>query len=146
MTRMKRLAVFLLLSWAIIGCGKRLASRPMGKPIAHSGEEEWRPYDDLPFGSPARRVTAEAFDQVRSGMTLAELVRLLGRGWMCEQYEGCGIIRWACQDGRELSVWPITYRRDEVILVNGGSGGVGRLWMTDKDGMRAMEIPKKKAT
>ena len=67
-------------------------------------------------------------------MTLGELVGLLGRGWMHEQYEGCGIIRWACVDGRELSAWPVTYRPEAVIRVDGGSGGVGKMWMSGKGG------------
>jgi hypothetical protein len=136
-------APFLFLSLAVIGCGKPRVHRALVEPSPSSREEGWQSYDELPFGSPPRQVTAKAFDEVRSGMTLGELTDILGRGWVNVQYSGTGIIRWECADGRELSVWPVTYRQQEIIRVDGGSGGVGRLWMTVEDGNRAVEIPKK---
>jgi hypothetical protein len=67
-------------------------------------------------------------------MTLRELTDLLGRGWMRQLTEGCGIITWTCEDGRQLQVSPTTYRPEEVIDAGprqvGGTGGRGRMWLT----------------
>jgi hypothetical protein len=62
----------------------------------------------------AAKVAKGKFDHIHSGMTLRELTDLLGRGWM-SQYEGCGIITWTGEDGRQLQVWPTTYRPEEII-------------------------------
>ena len=79
-------------------------------------------------------------------MTLGELTDLLGRGCVNVQYTGTGTIHWTCQDGRDLSVLPITYGPQEIIRVDGGSGGIGRMSMTEKDGTRAVNIPTKKSS
>jgi hypothetical protein len=94
-------------------------------------ERRWRAYEVVPLGEPPRKFSPRAFDRIRSGMTLGELVAVLGPGRIPggPYFSGCGIILWTCEDGRELSVWPVTHGRDEVIRVDGGSGGVGRMWM-----------------
>lgn len=81
---------------------------------AHLGRgAEWIAYEIIDF-MPPPRVAAANFDRIHSRMTLGELVDLLGRGWM-SRVESCGIITWSCEDGRQLQVWPSTYRPEDVI-------------------------------
>jgi hypothetical protein len=40
---------------------------------------------------------------------------------------------------------PVTYSRDEIIRVDGGSGGIGRMWMTAEQGKQPVDVPRKKA-
>jgi hypothetical protein len=113
------------------------------------GPVEWRAHDVLPPKTLPRKVKGKQFDRIHSGLTLRELVALLGRGWMGghgDYQEGCGIIRWTCEDGRELSVWPVTSRPEEVIEAGprqlGGGGGRGRMWMTrPREGREPEDIP-----
>jgi hypothetical protein len=85
------------------------------------------------------------FDHIHSGTTLRELTDLLGRGWM-SQYEGCGIITWTGEDGRQLQIWPTTYGPEEIIDAGprqlGGTGGRGRMWMTRlREGRELQDLP-----
>jgi hypothetical protein len=139
----RRLALAMFVSLALAGCGNRHAREAPANLDRGPSQGGWRAFDDLPLGSSPRSVTAEAFDQVRSGMTLGELTELLGRGRLSFQYSGTGTIRWECADGRQLSVLPVTYGRDEIIRVDGGSVGIGRMWMTAEKGRRPVEVPKK---
>jgi hypothetical protein len=128
-----------------IGCGKRPVDQPPSNSVPR--EASWMAYDLAPFGSPPRLVTAGKFDKIRSGMTLGQIVEALwvGRLPAGPYYSGCGIIHWMCEDGRELSVSPVTYSKEEVIRVDGGNGGIGRMWMTTQNGQLAVETPRKKA-
>ena len=54
---------------------------------------------------------AEVFDELKKGMTLREIVTLLGPGSQ-NKFEGIGFLCWRCEDGRILRVWP-TGRLDE---------------------------------
>ncbi len=136
---MRRMLPFVLLALVAVACGKRPDVADATVPHI----EPWCPYQDLPFGSAQPCIASAAFDKVRSGMTLGELTDLLGRGWVCVQYSGTGTIRWKCEDGRELSVLPISYRQAEIIRVDGGTGGIGRMWMTAECGTRAVDVPAK---
>ena len=53
----------------------------------------------------------ESFDKLEEGMTLREIVSLLGAGSQ-NKLEGVGFISWRCVDGRVLQVWP-TSQLDE---------------------------------
>src|ERR1700726_3361665 len=91
------LALSLLL---LAGCGAKPSA-----PKTADQPAEWSACTSLPARTPPRKVNGKQFDQIHSGLTLRELVTLLGRGWMPghgEYEEGCGIIRWTCEDGREL--------------------------------------------
>jgi hypothetical protein len=142
MNSVPRIAILMVLSTAAIACNQHSPAPPVSSPR----KEDWQPYNDLPVGSAQPTVTADAFNRVRSGMTLGELVEVLGRGWVCTQYSGTGTINWKCEDGRELSVLPISYRQTEIIRVDGGTGGIGRMWMTAEGGTHPVDIPGKKAT
>jgi hypothetical protein len=95
---------------------------------------EWSAFDALDDLALPPTVSKDKLDRVRSGMTLRDLTTLLGRGWMYQNFEGCGIITWTGEDGRQLQVWPTTYAPEEVIDAGprqiGGTGGRGRMWMT----------------
>lgn len=49
--------------------------------------------------------SAESFDKLKVGMTLKEIVTLLGPGSQ-DRLSGIGFICWRCEDGRILKVWP----------------------------------------
>ena len=55
----------------------------------------------------------EGFDKLKEGMTLREIVTLLGPGSQ-SKIEGVGFIRWRCSDGRTLHVWPIRQLDEEA--------------------------------
>jgi hypothetical protein len=109
---------------------------------------EWRAYEVIDGFAPppeAAKVSKDKFGHIHSGLTLRELTDLLGRGWM-SQYEGCGIITWASEDGRQLQVWPTSYRPEEIIDAGprqiGGTGGRGRMWMTRlREGGELQDLP-----
>jgi hypothetical protein len=110
----------------------------------------WTAFDALDDAAVPPKVARAKFDRVHSGMTLRELTALLGRGWMYKLREGCGIITWDCEDGRQFRVWPTTYHPEEVIDAGprqiAGSGGRGRMWMTRLGKGRKLEdlpIPPK---
>jgi hypothetical protein len=48
---------------------------------------------------------SESFDKLKEGMTLKEIVSLLGPGSQ-NKFAGVGFISWRCEDGRILQVWP----------------------------------------
>ena len=108
---------------------------PNSSPAAHPGVgAEWSAHEVTDgFVPPPTKVAKGKFDRIHSGITLRELTDHLGRGWM-SRYEGCGIITWSGEDGRQLQVWPTTYGPEEVIDAGprqiGGTGGRGRMWMT----------------
>jgi hypothetical protein len=109
---------------------------------------DWRAYEVIDGFVPppeAAKVAKGKFDHIHSGMTLRELTDLLGRGWM-SQYEGCGILTWTGEDGRQLQVWPTTYGPEEIIDAGprqlGGTGGRGRMWMTRlREGRELQDVP-----
>src|SRR5262245_57008404 len=94
-------------------------------------DEAWRAYAIVPVGASPRLNEPTDFDRVRSGMTLGELVAVLGRGQIASgpnYHSGCGIIDWACADGRRLSVWPVTSqagRSSGWAAAAAGSAGCG---------------------
>jgi hypothetical protein len=139
------LLVLAIAALTVTGCGQgrkggdvpntdqpRDASPTDARPVLKA---EWSAYEvvDGFVPSPAKVVAKGKFDRIHSGMTLRELTDILGRGWM-SRYEGCGIITWSGEDGRQLQVLPTTYRPEEVIDAGprqvGGTGGRGRMWMT----------------
>jgi hypothetical protein len=147
---------------ALVVAGCTQDGEPDGGPNANDGgrvrlaaarpakKAEWSAFDALPDLVVPPKVAKDKLDHVHSGMTLRELTTLLGRGWMYQNFEGCGIITWTGDDGRELRVWPTTYGPDEVIDAGprqvGGTGGRGRMWMTGpgKDQQREdLTIPAK---
>lgn len=93
-----------------------------------------------------RKLGADLFDKVRSGMTFGELVELLGPVWVgTMNTQSGGIVLWRCEDGRELRAERPSGRKDDVLSVEGGTGNVGKLTMTRiKDGRaEAFPIPPK---
>lgn len=54
-----------------------------------------------------------AFDKIKEGMSLGEIVSLLGTGSQ-NKFEGIGFITWRCEDGRVLKVWPSGQLKDEA--------------------------------
>jgi hypothetical protein len=137
---MGRSALILTVLMAGAGCARRTAPPA---PVEPAAVNEWRAYELVPSDVPPRLVPAKAFDAVRSGMTLGELVDVVGVGNVPNgpYYSGMNTIRWACEDGRALDVRPISYKREEVIRVDGGSGGIG--WMEMLQGREVTDIPVK---
>jgi hypothetical protein len=64
-------------------------------------------------GEPPEPAPAAVFDQVRDGMTLRELVHLLGPGYI-PQLSGTGTMVWWCADGRTLRVGYATDPKTEL--------------------------------
>lgn len=48
----------------------------------------------------------KSFNELKKGMTLKEIVMLLGPGSQNTEDSGIGFINWKCEDGRILNVWP----------------------------------------
>lgn len=94
---------------ALIGvglCGLLSATSAHGQPKA-----AWLFQNATP--TLPRKVPADRFDKVRKGMTLGDLVDLLGKAWMHPK-SSIQDIHWGCVDGRVLSVWPKQFRRNEI--------------------------------
>lgn len=81
-------------------------AQQVGKP------PDWSPYEVS--SEMSRKVKPAALDKIRSGMTLGQVVELLGKGWIPPN-SGAGIITWGCTDGRNLKVKPRRYVKDEVV-------------------------------
>lgn len=60
--------------------------------------------------------SVEQFDQLKEGMTLREIVTLLGPGSQ-DKLSGIGFVCWRCKDGRSLQVWPIRGLDEKVELI-----------------------------
>jgi hypothetical protein len=87
-----------------------------------------------------RQLKPEVFDKVRSGMTMGELVDLLGPIWL-PSLGAMDSILWRCEDGRDLRAFPVLGTKEEVFRVDGGLRGIGKLSMTRlKDG-RLVDVP-----
>jgi hypothetical protein len=87
-------------------CAAVCEGQQVGKPA------DWLPYEvssEMP-----REVKPAALDKIRSGMTLGQVVELLGKGWIPPN-SGAGIITWGCTDGRNLRIKPKRYVKDEVV-------------------------------
>jgi hypothetical protein len=87
-------------------CVAACEAQQVGKPA------DWLPYEvssEMP-----RKVKPAALDKIRSGMTLGQVVELLGKGWVPPN-SGAGVISWGCTDGRNLKVKPKRYVKDEVV-------------------------------
>jgi hypothetical protein len=143
---------------AVAGCWSRRVSD--GAPQGNEGRDsspgaarpglgaEWSACEVIDaFALPpeAAKVAKGKFDHIHSGMTLRSLTDLLGRGWV-SRYEGCGILTWTGEDGRQLQVWPTTCRPEEIIDAGprqlGGTGGRGRMWMTRRgEGGDLQDLP-----
>ena len=85
---------------------------------------DWLPYEvssEMP-----RRVEPAALDTIRSGMTLGQVVELLGKGWIPPN-SGTGTITWGCTDGRNLKVKPRRYTKDEVVSFEQREGDAARM-------------------
>ncbi len=54
-----------------------------------------------------RTLSAELRENIQDGMTISEIVDILGPGW-CSQYSGCGNIQWFFDDGVVIGtgLWP----------------------------------------
>jgi hypothetical protein len=116
-------------------------------------EKAWSPFETtpsagaIPFGPTSPKKKAADFDRIKSGTTLGELVKVLGEGHIVggQNFSGCGVINWVCEDGRVLSVSPVTYKPEEIIDVGprqiDGNAGRGRMWMQDGK-QNDIEFPK----
>lgn len=106
-------------TWTITDCAfekagdapSRASCVPTPEPIVGAYRFAYQVIED---GMSPPMVPTDVFYRIQSGMTLRELVDLLGPGWMT-RYEGVGIITWTCQDGRQLQVCPWGCRREEVL-------------------------------
>jgi len=95
-------------------------AQQVGKP------PDWSPYEvssEMP-----RKVKPAALDKIRSGMTLGQVVELLGKGWVPPN-SGTGIITWGCTDGRNLKVKPKRYVKDEVVSFEQREYVPARMWI-----------------
>ena len=95
-------------------------AQQVGKP------PDWLPYDvssEMP-----RKVKPAALDKIRSGMTLGQVVELLGKGWVPPN-SGTGIITWGCTDGRNLKVKPKRYVKDEVVSFEQREDDPAQMWI-----------------
>jgi RNA polymerase sigma factor (sigma-70 family) len=110
-----------------------LRSEPMEKVPA---EEAWL-YDHSGVELP-RKVAKEKFDKVRYGMTLEEMVKLLGKAWM-RPNSSIRDIYWGCEDGRVIQIYPAHYRRDEKITRKGNEDGLSALIMYRERGGKVVE-------
>ena len=95
-------------------------AQQVGKPA------DWVPYEVSP--QMPRKVKPVALDKTRSGMTLGQVVELLGKGWVPPN-SGTGIITWGCTDGRNLKVKPQRYVEDEVVRLEQGEDDPARMWI-----------------
>jgi len=75
-----------------------------------------------------RKVKPAALDKIRSGMTLGQVVELLGKGWVPPN-SGTGIIAWGCTDGRILKVKPRRYVKDEMVSFEQREDDPARMWI-----------------
>src|SRR3989304_9371367 len=80
---------------------RRFASAVASLPLllcvgAGEAQQAGKPADWLPYGVSSempRKVKPAALDKIRSGMTLGQVVELLGKGWVPPN-SGTGIITW----------------------------------------------------
>jgi hypothetical protein len=87
---------------------------------------DWLPYEvssEMP-----RKVKPAALDKIRSGMTLGQVVELLGKGWVPPN-SGTGTITWGCTDGRNLKVKPKRYAKDEVVSFEQREDDPAGMWI-----------------
>ena len=63
-------------------------------------------------GRSKESVKAELFDRIEPGLTLGEIIALLGPGYQ-PMWAGVGLVHWDCEDGRKLNVWPREGRLSE---------------------------------
>ncbi len=61
---------------------------------------------------PQRFVSKDKFDKIKPGLTLRQIVKILGPGYTYA-FSGIWAIHWTCKDGRSLSVWPHEYKLDK---------------------------------
>src|SRR3954469_21328513 len=92
--------------------------------LAAADDKELKPFV---FGRKAPDpVPAAAFDKVRDGMTLREVVDLLGPGYI-PNLSGTGNLRWTCADGRALTA---SHATDPGAALTAAGGGTKRNpWM-----------------
>ena len=79
--------------------------------LADRADKDFKPF--VFGGEPPEPAPAAMFDQVRDGMTLRELVNLLGPGYI-PQFSGTGTMVWSCVDGRTLRVGHATDPKTEL--------------------------------
>jgi RNA polymerase sigma factor (sigma-70 family) len=121
------------------------AAKETAKPASGQdkkvNEKKWRLYEVIRPGDPIRKVKPAAFDAIHTPMKLAEIVKLLGPGWMSVA-ESAGLVRWTCEDGRKLAIWPHTYEQQEVIHAQRpGQRGNMRMYRQTKGGEENLPIP-----
>ena len=117
-------------------CGAVLTAR--GQPIEKPPAAEAWLYEHSGFVLP-RKVAKEKFDKVRYGMTLGELVQLLGKAWM-RPNSSIRDIYWGCEDGRVIQIYPARCRKDEKITKKGQKEGLSALIMYREKGGKIVEI------
>jgi hypothetical protein len=79
--------------------------------LADRADKDFKPF--VFGGEPPEPAPAAMFDRVRDGMTLRELVNLLGPGHI-PQLSGTGTMVWWCVDGRTLRVGYATDPKTEL--------------------------------
>lgn len=92
-------------------------------------------------GRPAAPAPASEFDKLRAGMTLREIVHILGPGYVPE-FSGTGIITWTCADGRVLSVMHCTNPNAVPAPDGKDNEDSPRLMLRDKNGKDVPPPPK----
>ena len=117
-------------------CGVVLAAR--GQPIEKVPAAEAWLYEHSGFELP-RKVAKKAFDKVRYGMTLEEMVKLLGKAWM-RPNSSIRDIYWGCEDGRVIQIYPARYRKAEKITKKGNEDGLSALIMYREKGGKIVEF------
>src|SRR4051794_6390489 len=96
--------------------------------LAAADDKEFTPFV---FGPKAPDpAPAAAFDKVRDGMTLKEVVDLLGPGHV-PTLSGIGNLRWKCADGRELTVSHAT--DPNAVPTAAGPGTERNPWVRMRD-------------
>jgi hypothetical protein len=64
--------------------------------------------------SPPAVLKAVKKNRIRDGMTLGQIVKVLGPGWI-SPLESAGVITWVFDDGSELRAWPEEYDKGSVL-------------------------------
>jgi hypothetical protein len=107
--------------------------------LALTADPEFKAY--VIDGKGIKPATAAAFDNIRDGMTLKELVDVIGPGSM-PALSGSGMLSWTCEDGRTLVTSHVT--DPAAVLTAKGTGSGDKPWIKMRDkGNKDLTIPVK---